>query len=132
MIGCGKPVWIIKRTPKMLEELKKVEPNLRDPNSLEDQQPEFARNAFRSEREAIFVAVGICTHLGCSPSDLFGSFAEKVEGIDNGFFCPCHGSKFDLAGRVFQGVPAPLNLEIPPYYFIDDNTILVGEEKGAV
>lgn len=127
----GKPVWIVKRTPKMLEELKKDVSLLKDPNSEEDQQPEFARNGFRSIREEIFVAVGICTHLGCSPTNLFGSFAEKVEGVDNGFFCPCHGSKFDLAGRVFQNVPAPLNLQIPPYYFIDDNTILVGEEKGA-
>ncbi|WP_105200065.1 MULTISPECIES: ubiquinol-cytochrome c reductase iron-sulfur subunit [unclassified Pseudoalteromonas] len=126
----GKPVWVISRTPEMLEQLKAHEDQLRDPQSDEPQQPGFAKNEFRSIKETIFVAVGICTHLGCSPSFLQGGFGEKVEGTDDGFFCPCHGSKFDMAGRVFQSVPAPLNLEIPPYYFIDDTTILVGAEQG--
>ncbi|ASD68530.1 ubiquinol-cytochrome c reductase iron-sulfur subunit [Pseudoalteromonas piscicida] len=127
----GKPVWIVNRTPKMLEQMKQHEDKLRDPNSEEPQQLASAQNDYRSQRPEIFVAVGICTHLGCSPSFLNGSFGEKVEGTDSGFFCPCHGSKFDMAGRVFQNVPAPLNLEIPPYTFIDDTTILVGEEEGV-
>lgn len=127
----GKPVWIVNRTPKMLEQMKQHEDQLRDPNSEEPQQLASAQNGFRSKRPELFVAVGICTHLGCSPSFLNGSFGEKVEGTDSGFFCPCHGSKFDMAGRVFQNVPAPLNLEIPPYTFIDDTTILVGEEEGV-
>ena len=127
----GKPVWIVNRTPKMLEQMKQHEDQLRDPNSEEPQQLASAQNGFRSKRPELFVAVGICTHLGCSPSFLNGSFGEKVEGTDSGFFCPCHGSKFDMAGRGFQNVPAPLNLEIPPYTFIDDTTILVGEEEGV-
>ncbi|PHI36304.1 ubiquinol-cytochrome c reductase iron-sulfur subunit [Pseudoalteromonas sp. GCY] len=127
----GKPVWIVNRTPKMLEQMKQHEDQLRDPNSEEPQQLASAQNGYRSKRPELFVAVGICTHLGCSPSFLNGSFGEKVEGTDSGFFCPCHGSKFDMAGRVFQNVPAPLNLEIPPYTFIDDTTILVGEEEGV-
>ncbi len=126
----GKPVWVVSRTPKMLEQLKAHEGQLRDPQSEEEQQPVFAQNEFRSQKPEIFLAVGICTHLGCSPSFLKGGFGELVEGTDDGFFCPCHGSKFDLAGRVFQSVPAPLNLEIPPYMFIDDTTILVGVEEG--
>ncbi|MCF2857471.1 ubiquinol-cytochrome c reductase iron-sulfur subunit [Pseudoalteromonas sp. SMS1] len=125
----GKPVWVIYRTPKMLEQMKQHEGQLRDPNSDEAQQLNSAKNTYRSQREEIFVAVGICTHLGCSPTFMNGGFGEKVEGTADGFFCPCHGSKFDMAGRVFQNVPAPLNLEIPPYTFLDDTTILVGEEE---
>ena len=127
----GKPVWVVYRTPEMLGQMKAHEGQLRDPQSDEPQQPEFAKNGYRSKREEIFVAVGICTHLGCSPSFLQGGFGEKVEGTDDGFFCPCHGSKFDMAGRVFQAVPAPLNLEIPPYIFTDETTIVVGAEEGA-
>jgi ubiquinol-cytochrome c reductase iron-sulfur subunit len=127
----GKPVWVINRTPKMLEQMKAHEDQLRDPQSEEPQQLDSAKNEYRSKRPEIFVAVGICTHLGCSPSFLNGGFGEKVEGTEDGFFCPCHGSKFDMAGRVFQAVPAPLNLEVPPYTFIDDTTILVGEEEVA-
>ncbi|ALO40839.1 ubiquinol-cytochrome c reductase iron-sulfur subunit [Pseudoalteromonas phenolica] len=127
----GKPVWVINRTPKMLEQMKAHEGQLRDPQSEEPQQLDSAKNEYRSKRPEIFVAVGICTHLGCSPSFLNGGFGEYVEGTESGFFCPCHGSKFDMAGRVFQAVPAPLNLEIPPYTFIDDTTILVGEEEVA-
>ena len=127
----GKPVWVIYRTPKMLEQMKAHEGQLRDPQSEEPQQLDSAKNEYRSKRPEIFVAVGICTHLGCSPSFFNGGFGEFVEGTESGFFCPCHGSKFDMAGRVFQAVPAPLNLEIPPYTFIDDTTILVGEEEVA-
>ncbi len=127
----GKPVWVVYRTPTMLEQMKSVEDELRDPASDEPQQPEFAKNHHRSLRPEIFVAVGICTHLGCSPGFFQGNFGEKVEGVDDGFFCACHGSKYDMAGRVFQGVPAPLNLEVPPYYFIDATPILLGLEEGA-
>jgi ubiquinol-cytochrome c reductase iron-sulfur subunit len=127
----GKPVWVINRTPKMLEQMKAHEGQLRDPQSEEPQQLDSAKNEYRSKRPEIFVAVGICTHLGCSPSFFNGGFGEFVEGTESGFFCPCHGSKFDMAGRVFQAVPAPLNLEIPPYTFIDETTILVGEEGVA-
>ena len=126
----GKPVWIVRRTPEILAELAKHDDQLRDPASSEPQQPEYATNALRAIRDEIFVAVGICTHLGCSPLFLDGNFGEQVTGVDHGFFCPCHGSKFDRAGRVFSGVPAPLNLVVPPYHFVDDNTILVGVDKG--
>jgi len=126
----GKPVWVVRRTPDMLEELGNIEDRLRDPKSEEPQQPAYAQNQYRSIKDEFFVAVGICTHLGCSPSYLSNGMGEHVEGVESGFFCPCHGSKFDVAGRVFSGVPAPLNLVVPPHYFIDDNTILVGEDKG--
>lgn len=126
----GKPVWVIRRTPEMVAKLGEINDQLRDPNSDEDQQPEFAKNGHRSMKEDIFVAVGICTHLGCSPTYLPNSFSEQVEGIPSGFFCPCHGSKFDMAGRVFAGVPAPLNLVIPPYKFLSDTAVLVGVQEG--
>ncbi|SNY57040.1 ubiquinol-cytochrome c reductase iron-sulfur subunit [Arsukibacterium tuosuense] len=128
----GKPVWIVKRTTETLDQLALTEENLRDPGSDVAQQPAYAQNRHRSIKPDIFVAVGICTHLGCSPSYLPNDFSEQVEGIISGFFCPCHGSKFDMAGRVFQGVPAPTNLVVPPHMFIDDNTIVVGEDEGAV
>lgn len=126
----GKPVWVVSRTPKTLNELDSHVDKLRDPNSIEAQQPNYAKNPQRSLKPEIFVAVGICTHLGCSPSYLADSFSEQVEGVTSGFFCPCHGSKFDMAGRVFQNVPAPLNLVIPPYYYISDTQILIGQDKG--
>lgn len=128
----GKPVWIVKRPQAMLDELATHEDKLRDPNSEVEQQPAYAQNRHRSKKPEIFVAVGICTHLGCSPSYIINDFAAQVEGVKSGFFCPCHGSKFDMAGRVFQSVPAPTNLQIPPYMFIDDNTILIGEDEGTV
>lgn len=124
----GQPVWVVRRTPEMLDGLSVIEDQLRDPNSEEPQQPAYATNKYRSIKEEYLVAVGICTHLGCSPQYLPDSFAEQVEGVTAGFFCPCHGSKFDIAGRVFQGVPAPYNLVIPPHYYIDDNNILIGED----
>ena len=128
----GKPVWIVKRTEETLGQLEQTESKLRDPSSDVPQQPAYAQNRHRSIRPEIFVAVGICTRLGCSPSYLPNDFAAQVEGIRAGFFCPCHGSKFDMAGRVFQGVPSPTNLVVPPHMFIDDNTIVVGEDEGAV
>jgi ubiquinol-cytochrome c reductase iron-sulfur subunit len=126
----GQPIWVLKRSPAMLEELNTPAHRelLRDPDSeVLEQQPEFARNPGRSIREDVVVLVGICTHLGCSP--LFEP-EVKPQSYDanwkGGFFCPCHGSKFDLAGRVFSGVPAPTNLRVPPYRFDDDKHITVG------
>jgi ubiquinol-cytochrome c reductase iron-sulfur subunit len=128
----GKPVWIARRTPELLASLATHDDMLKDPNSEEDQQPEFARNEYRSLKEEYLVLVGICTHLGCSPQHLKdGEFEQYVQGVQEGFFCPCHGSKFDMSGRVFQNVPAPLNLVVPPYMYKDENTILIGSEEGA-
>ncbi|GAB58855.1 ubiquinol-cytochrome c reductase iron-sulfur subunit [Rheinheimera nanhaiensis] len=127
----GKPVWIVKRPQAMLDALANHEDKLRDPESAVAQQPAYAQNRYRSKKPEIFVAVGICTHLGCSPTYLPSDFSAQVEGVTSGFFCPCHGSKFDMAGRVFQSVPAPSNLMVPPYMYIDDNTILIGEDEGA-
>ncbi len=125
----SKPVWIVRRTPELLKTLSALDGQLRDPNSEAEQQPAYAQNAYRSIKEEYLVLVGICTHLGCSPQHLTdGAFTEYAEGVAEGFFCPCHGSKFDMAGRVFQGVPAPLNLVVPPYFFVDDNTILIGSD----
>ena len=125
----GKPVWVISRTPKMLSQLSEIGDQLVDPAAESDQQPAYAQNPHRSIKEDIFVAVGICTHLGCSPTYYPEGYEEVVEGVNSGFYCPCHGSKFDLAGRVFSGVPAGLNLQVPPYYFMDDTTILIGEDN---
>lgn len=123
----GKPVWIVRRTPELLSSLSGYEDQLRDPSSDIEQQPAFAKNAYRSLKAEFLVLVGICTHLGCSPQHLTdGAFEQYAEGIAEGFFCPCHGSKFDMAGRVFTGVPAPTNLVVPPYQYVDDNTIIIG------
>lgn len=128
----GKPVWIVKRSDKTLEELKTLEAELRDPTSENDQQPDYARNENRSRKPELLVLVGICTHLGCSPT-FRPDIAPADLGADwkGGFFCPCHGSKFDLAGRVYSGVPAPKNLEVPPHYYLSENKILIGEDGGA-
>ena len=119
----GKPVWIVKRTPEMLQALEGDTDVLADPASEREQQPAYAQNAMRSIKPEIAVLVGICTHLGCSPQYL----PEVLPGEEiGGFFCPCHGSKFDLAGRVFAGVPAPTNLVVPPHSYIDDTSLIVG------
>lgn len=132
VIWRSKPVWVVRRTPELLASLEQHEDQLRDPDSQEEQQPAFAQNRHRSLREEYLVLVGICTHLGCSPQHLKdGAFTQYAEGIAEGFFCPCHGSKFDMSGRVFAGVPAPLNLVVPPYHFVDDSTILIGSEGEA-
>ncbi|GAA6183486.1 MULTISPECIES: ubiquinol-cytochrome c reductase iron-sulfur subunit [Aliiglaciecola] len=133
VIWRSKPVWVVRRTPELLASLAKHEDILKDPDSEQEQQPAFAKNRYRSLKEEYLILVGICTHLGCSPQHLAdGAFAEYVEGVDEGFFCPCHGSKFDMAGRVFDGVPAPLNLVVPPYQYVDDNTVIIGSEaEGA-
>lgn len=128
----GKPVWIVKRSKKSLDDLKTLDDNLRDPASENDQQPTYAQNSARSIKPEIMVMVGICTHLGCSPTHR-PEIAPADLGADwlGGFFCPCHGSKFDLAGRVYSGVPAPLNLEVPPHHYKSDRVILIGEDGGA-
>lgn len=127
----GKPVWVVRRTEAVLSALPGLDSQLRDPNSDEPQQPVYAQNPTRAIKPEFFIAVGLCTHLGCSPTYMPDSFGEQVEGVTAGFFCPCHGSKFDMAGRVFQGVPAPLNLVVPPHQYLDDNTVLVGVSEGA-
>ncbi len=129
----GKPVWILKRTPEALASLDAIEGELRDGVSEQSIQPEYCKNAGRSIKPEIFLAVGICTHLGCSPT-FRPEIAPSDLGKDwqGGFFCPCHGSKFDLAGRVYAGVPAPTNLVIPPHKYITDSLILIGEDnEGA-
>ncbi|MDO9212956.1 MAG: ubiquinol-cytochrome c reductase iron-sulfur subunit [Methylococcales bacterium] len=124
----GKPVWVLNRTPEVLATLKTLDGELRDPESLESLQPASSKNAVRSVKPEIFVAVGLCTHLGCSPT-----FRPEVSPPDlgekwkGGFFCPCHGSWFDLAGRVYSGVPAPTNLEVPPHRYVTDTLLIVGE-----
>ncbi len=122
----GKPVWIIRRTANMLKHLQEDVAQLRDPDSLVAQQPVYAQNKYRSIKPEYLVLVGICTHLGCSPK--YKPY-EKELGPDwpGGFYCPCHGSTFDLAGRVFKSVPAPINLEVPPYRFLSDHVIVIGE-----
>ena len=128
----GKPVWLINRTEKMLEALPTLNDELRDPNSEVDQQPPYVDKEIRSIKPGLMVLVGICTHLGCSPT-FRPEFAPADLGPDwkGGFFCPCHGSRFDLAGRVFQGVPAPTNLQVPPYKFLSDTRVLVGVDSEA-
>ncbi len=129
----SKPVWIVRRTEKTLADLTTLDPGLRDPASENvDQQPDYAQNANRSIKPEILVLVGICTHLGCSPT-FRPDIAAADLGADwlGGFFCPCHSSKFDLAGRVYQGVPAPTNLVVPPHKYLSDNVILVGVDGGA-
>lgn len=125
----GKPIWVIHRTPAMLDSLPKLNNELRDPFSEMDQQPPYAINIYRSIKPEFFIAIGICTHLGCIPTyrpDV-GSISPTWPG---GFYCPCHGSTYDLAGRVYKGVPAPKNLEIPPYGYINDHAIIIGEHQA--
>lgn len=124
----GKPVWIIRRTEEQLAALEQMRDILADPDSVSSVQPEFAENNWRSLNQEYLVLVGICTHLGCSPS--FRPLAgDVVMGADSvgGFYCPCHGSKFDLSGRVYAGVPAPTNMDVPPYKFLNESRILIGE-----
>lgn len=131
----GKPVWILRRTPEMLASLKKVDPLLADPNSERTAYPTpaYAKNEWRSIKPEYLVVVGICTHLGCSPGDKFtpGPQPSLPDDWDGGFLCPCHGSTFDLAGRVFKNKPAPDNLEVPPYTYLSDTRILIGDDKKA-
>jgi len=131
----GKPVWIVRRTRDMLETVKQNEGKVADPRSERKKEltPEYARNQFRSIKPEYLVVVGICTHLGCSPVDKFKAQAEAFESDwKGGFYCPCHGSLFDLAGRVYKNKPAPDNLEVPPHKFLSDSRIVIGEDtQGA-
>lgn len=123
----GKPVWVVRRDDQALATLAKVTDKLRDPASDESAQPEYAKNEYRSRKPEYLIMEGICTHLGCSPTYV----PEITADFQGGFFCPCHGSRFDFAGRVYQGVPAPLNLPVPPHYFVSDGVILIGEDGVA-
>ena len=128
----GKAIYIVHRTPQMLAQLEGVTGKLRDPDSTLSDQPSFARTAARALKPEFLVLVGVCTHLGCAPLDKFSPGDVTVSADwPGGFFCPCHGSKFDLSGRVFKDVPAPLNLPVPPYQFVTDTRILIGAERGA-
>ena len=127
----GKPVWIVRRTESALEELSGLNSQVRDPDSEVPQQPTYAKNEHRSIKPEYLVLVGLCTHLGCSPSfrpEVGGDLGSDWKG---GFFCPCHGSRFDMAGRVYAGVPAPSNLEVPPHSYITATSILIGVDQGA-
>jgi ubiquinol-cytochrome c reductase iron-sulfur subunit len=132
----GKPVWIVRRTPEQLAALPKLDPQLADPKSLrnpDELTPPYARNENRSIKPEILVTVGICTHLGCSPTDKFIPGPQPSLPADwaGGFFCPCHGSTFDMAGRVYKDKPAPDNLEVPPHMYLSDSRLLIGEAKQA-
>lgn len=130
----GKPVWIINRTDEQLASLKKTDTEVSDPKSEKEMQPKYCQNETRSIKPNLFVAVGICTHLGCSPTEKFKTGAESGLGADwpGGFICPCHGSTFDIAGRVYKSKPAPDNLEVPPHVYLSETTILIGvDKKGA-
>jgi ubiquinol-cytochrome c reductase iron-sulfur subunit len=126
----GKVVWILNRTPEMLADLKKLDGQVSDPKSEKNQQPKYAQNETRSIKPAILVVEGVCTHLGCSPV-YRKDIAPADLGSDwlGGFFCPCHGSKFDLAGRVYKSVPAPTNLVVPPHLYLSDTTLLIGSDR---
>ena len=131
----GKPVWIVRRTPEQVEALAKTTPQVADPDSKRTAYPtpDYAKNVHRSIKPEVFVAVGICSHLGCSPSDKFQTGAQPSLPDDwvGGFFCPCHGSTFDMAGRVFKNKPAPDNLEVPPHMYLSETVVLIGEDKKA-
>jgi len=128
----GQAVWVLSRSESMMKTLPEVEESLRDPASDQLQQPSYAKNQYRSLKPEIFVVVGNCTHLGCSPVERFEvAPADLGPEWKGGFYCPCHGSRFDLAGRVYKGVPAPLNLKVPPYKFLTDSLILIGDDTGV-
>ncbi|MBO9483433.1 MULTISPECIES: ubiquinol-cytochrome c reductase iron-sulfur subunit [Gammaproteobacteria] len=126
----GKPVFVLRRTKDMLNELPSQDGRLRDPKSESSEQPEYATNPYRSRTEDVLVLVGLCTHLGCSPK-----YLPEVKPMEfdanwkGGYFCPCHGSRFDLAGRVYKGVPAPTNLVVPPYSFEGDDILIIGKDE---
>jgi ubiquinol-cytochrome c reductase iron-sulfur subunit len=134
----GKPVYIVNRTKEAIDNIAKQNDSVRDPESNESVQPAYAKNEIRShEKHANYlILIGLCTHLGCAPKDRFQPKVDPATGSPDeqwlgGFFCPCHGSKFDLAGRVKKGVPAPLNLEVPPFRFESDTVVVIGEDGGA-
>jgi ubiquinol-cytochrome c reductase iron-sulfur subunit len=129
----GKPVWILRRTQEMLQSVRKVDGEVADPKSLRTAYPtpSYARNEYRSIKSEYLVVVGICTHLGCNPIGPFTAGANPQLGADPGFVCPCHGSTFDLAGRVYKNKPAPDNLEVPPHKYLSDSAVLIGDDSKA-
>ncbi|UCG73130.1 MAG: ubiquinol-cytochrome c reductase iron-sulfur subunit [Chromatiales bacterium] len=128
----GRPVWILRRSEDMLERMTQVVGQLSDPESLKSEQPSYTQNDTRSVKPEVLVVIGTCTHLGCAPIERFDVAPEDLgPDWEGGFYCPCHGSKFDLAGRVYSGVPAPTNLPVPPHRYVGDDLIIVGEDTGA-
>lgn len=129
----GRPVWILRRSPGMLERMLASGAELRDPASDQSEQPAFAKNQYRAQKPEILVVIGNCTHLGCAPVERF-DLAPADLGPDwvGGFYCPCHGSKFDLSGRAYAGFPAPTNLVVPPHRFVGEDLILIGDDSGVV
>jgi ubiquinol-cytochrome c reductase iron-sulfur subunit len=124
----GKPIWVVRRTEEQLEKLKALDPDLlKDPDNTADQQPAYASNQFRAIKPEYIVLEGVCTHLGCAPSYIKTSSSAMPEG---GFFCPCHGSKFDFSGRVYKDVPASANLPVPPHSYLSESVVIVGSEEG--
>ncbi len=131
----GRPVWILRRDDATIDGLSELDEDVKDPMSEVQQQPFYARNEYRSQRAEYLIVLGICTHLGCSPVYARKDEVETYQlGADwqGGFFCPCHGSRFDLAGRVFKGVPAPANLVVPPHQYVSDTRVLIGDDSGVV
>jgi ubiquinol-cytochrome c reductase iron-sulfur subunit len=127
----GKPVWVLRRSQEMLERMAASQAQLRDKDSEADQQPSYAQNETRSIEPEILVILGVCTHLGCAPIERFEiGPADLGSDWPGGFYCPCHGSKFDLAGRVYDAVPAPLNMVVPPHRYLGENIILIGDDTG--
>jgi ubiquinol-cytochrome c reductase iron-sulfur subunit len=124
----GKPVYVVRRTPAALESIKKVDGELKDPSSAASLQPKYIKGEFRAIKDEFLVLLGVCTHLGCAPK-YFPEVGSVGHDWLGGFFCPCHGSKFDLAGRVYKGVPAPTNLEVPPYRYVSDTVIEIGVDQ---
>jgi ubiquinol-cytochrome c reductase iron-sulfur subunit len=125
----GQPIWVVRRTPEMLASLAKVSGDLSDPESKAQQQPTYIKGEQRAIKPEYLVLKGVCTHLGCSPKFRPQHPAPEIDSKwEGGFFCPCHGSKFDLAGRVYKGVPAPLNLVVPPHHYVDDKTLVIGQD----
>lgn len=130
----GKPVWILRRDPVALAGIEALNTEVRDPKSEREQQPEYAKNEYRSIKPEYLIVLGLCTHLGCSPTYV-GADDGPSHNLPNwkgGFFCPCHGSRFDLAGRVFPGVPAPTNLVVPPHMYLSETKILIGDDSGML
>jgi ubiquinol-cytochrome c reductase iron-sulfur subunit len=131
----GKPVWILRRDEALLEGIKSLDTEVSDPASEEEQQPEYAKNEYRSVKPEYLIVLGLCTHLGCSPTfvDAEGGPSHNLGNTwKGGFFCPCHGSRFDLAGRVYKGVPAPTNLVVPPHMYLSETKILIGDDSGVL
>ncbi len=133
VIWRGQPVWVLRRSEGMLKTLQKKNLNLTDPESEMSVQPNFAQNKFRSLKPEFFIVEGVCTHLGCAPIEkLILPSVDMGSDWEGGFYCPCHGSKFDLSGRVFSGFPAPANLRVPPHRYQDENTVIIGESEEIV